>query len=329
MKIRNISLCFSLLLLFIGSSTLTAHGADNERQKSQTSKTVRLVTVGNSFSGNATFYLSKIATAGGHQLVHKSVSVGGAPLQLHAEKALRHEEDPTDKFGLYGNGRSLKQELQAEPWNFVTIQQASIKSHDLTTYRPFAGQLRDIIKRYAPQAELLIHQTWEYRVDDPRFKTASSKPGEPSTQNAMYAGLTSSYETIAAELNARLIPVGDAFHAADNDPTWGYRPDAKFDFKSALFSTLPDQTHSLHVGWKKAKEQDGKFTLSMDGHHANTAGQYLGACVFYEVLFGESAVGNSFSPPGVEAEYVRFLQETAHDAVLKRQKLAKSNGQAK
>lgn len=29
----------------------------------------------------------------------------------------------------------------------------------------------------------------------------------------------------------------------------------------------------------------------MDGHHANLAGEYLGACVWYEELFGDSVVG--------------------------------------
>ena len=29
----------------------------------------------------------------------------------------------------------------------------------------------------------------------------------------------------------------------------------------------------------------------MDGHHANTAGEYLGACVFFEVLFGKASSG--------------------------------------
>jgi hypothetical protein len=53
----------------------------------------------------------------------------------------------------------------------------------------------------------------------------------------------------------------------------------------------------------------------MDGHHANAAGEYLGACVFYETLFHENVVGNAFVPPGIDAEYAGFLQKTAHVAV--------------
>ena len=47
-----------------------------------------------------------------------------------------------------------------------------------------------------------------------------------------------------------------------------------------------DQTHSLHVGSRWVKRPDG--------HHANRAGEYLGGCVFYELLTETSVVGNPF-----------------------------------
>ncbi len=54
---------------------------------------------------------------------------------------------------------------------------------------------------------------------------------------------------------------------------------------------------------------------AMDGHHASPAGEYLGGLVFYEFLYGTSAVGNRFRPEGMDAEHARFLQEMAHKAV--------------
>ena len=50
------------------------------------------------------------------------------------------------------------------------------------------------------------------------------------------------------------------------------------------------------------------------------AGEYLGACVWYEVFFGESPVGLAFIPKGLDAEFACFLQETAHEAVQARLK---------
>lgn len=284
-------------------------------------RTVRLLTIGNSFSRNATNHLDDLAHAGGHTLIHMPLVIGGASFQVHADKARKHEASPKDKAGLYTNGLGLKESLTADKWDYVTIQQASIKSHDFTTYQPHAGWLSAYITRHAPQARLLIHQTWAYRKDDPRFTGPPTKPGEPATQEEMYRGLTASYNKIAAELGGKIIPVGDAFFAADTNAKWGYQTDTTFDPKTARQPALPNQTHSLHVGWRWARSKDGKkTTLGMDGHHANLAGEYLGACVWYEILFNESAEGNTHVPAGLDAEYARFLQETAHKAVQARVK---------
>jgi hypothetical protein len=278
-------------------------------------KVVRLLTIGNSFSANATRYLGDLAKAGGHTLVHQPLVIGGASFQVHAEKAQKHEASPEEKAGLYANGKGLKENLAADKWDYVTIQQASIKSHDYTTYQPHADWLRDYIAKHAPQARLLIHETWAYRKDDPRFTRPSDKAGEPQTQEEMYEGLRAAYRKLAMELGARIIPTGDAFYLADTDPNWGYRADASFEPQAAKLPALPDQTHSLHVGWYWKKQPNGNATLGMDGHHANTAGEYLGACVWYEVLFGETVVGNAFMSNGIDSDYARFLQQTAHKAV--------------
>lgn len=284
-------------------------------EPSHPAKTVRLLTVGNSFSHNATHYLGELAKAAGGTLELREDNVGGASMELHWSKAEAHEKDPADKNGLYSGGKGLSDDLKSGHWDIVTIQQYSMLSHDVSTYRPYAQELRDYIHRYAPDATILLHETWEYRVDDPRFAGASTKPGEPKSQEEMYQGLANAYATIAKELALRRLPVGDAFHLANHDPQWGYRaPSPTFNPKQAKPGELPDQTHSLNVGWQW-KEQNGTKQLVMDGHHANTAGEYLGACVWFEVLFGQSVVDNSFVPAGLDAEYAKFLQATAHRAV--------------
>ena len=145
----------------------------------------------------------------------------------------------------------------------------------------------------------------------------------------MYEGLARAYQTIANELGVRIIPVGDALYLADTNAKWGYRPDAKFDFKNAAPPSLPVQTHSLHTGWRWTATKDGKKSLTMDGHHASVLGQYLGACVFYEVLFAESVVGNTFVPKEIDKDDARFLQETAHQAVGKNGDKADAETKAK
>jgi hypothetical protein len=282
-----------------------------------TGKTVHLLTVGNSFSHNATHYLGDLAKAAGDTLVLHEDNVGGSSMELHWTKAQAHETDPTDKKGLYTGGKGLSDDLKSGHWDYVTIQQYSMFSHDLATYRPFAQELFDYIHRYAPDATILLHETWEYRMDDVRFTGKSSKPGEPKTQDEMYAELSNAYATIAKELGVRRMPVGDAFHIANRDPQWGFRPSTKpFDYKNAKQGELPEQTHSLNVGWKwGTKPGDPTVRLGMDGHHASMAGEYLGGCVWFEVLFGQSVEDNQFVPKGLDPDYAKFLRATAHRAV--------------
>lgn len=301
------------LSLFLGFVVVSL--AASQDKPAAKGKTIRLLTVGNSFSQNATKHLDQIVEAGGNTLIHHRCVIGGSGPDQHLAKAALHETDPKDKNGRYGtSGKSLKEELQAEKWDIITIQQASIRSHDPATYRPGAKQLYDYIKKYAPDSEIVIHQTWAYRVDDPRFSKQTYAEGEPRTQKEMYDSLSNAYRTIAKELGIRRIPVGDAFYAADTDPKWGYKPDASFDVKSAKPPTRPNQTNSLHVGyyWNKTSNPP---SLKMDGHHANPAGEYLGGLVFYEFLFGQSPVGNKYRPEGMDEDDARFLQETAHKAV--------------
>lgn len=322
-----LSSAFLAAALALPSFAQEAKPATPETPAKASGKTVRLLNIGNSFSGNATRYLKDLVKAGGHILIHRQASIGGSSMQVHWDKAMLAEKNSADPAGLYGTKLNLSQELQKEPWDYVTIQQASIKSHDLATYQPYAGQLAKYVKKHAPKAQLLVHETWAYRVDDPRFAVKEPKAGEPRTQDEMYDMLSKAYRTISAELKAPIIPTGDAFKIVASDAKWAFVPDKAFDSKAAKNPELPVQKNSLHTGWNWKKQKDGKITLGMDGHHANAAGQYLGGCVFYEILFKESVVGNSFIPKEIDPEFARYLQTVAHQAVeanLAREKGARS-----
>lgn len=305
----------SLLVLALSGNAQPLRGAEPQAAEQTATQPLRVLSIGNSFSRNATRFLDDLAKAGGQPLIHQPIVVGGASLELHANKADAHAQNPEDPAGRYANGKSLVQMLQEQPWDVVTIQQVSIRSHDASTYQPYADRLVARIGEHAPQAKLMMHQTWAYRVDDPRFAQPAPKPGEPATQEAMYRGLSAAYRKIAADLGAGIIPVGDAFYLADTDAERGFRPDAEFNFTDAKPPALPHQTHSLHVGWRW-RDLRGMPRLGYDGHHANAAGEYLGACVWYEVLFGQSVIDNPFVPEGLDPEYAKFLRQIAHQAVV-------------
>jgi hypothetical protein len=307
-------LCLALICQLAIFALGSEAGAQDTQAQPAAGKTVRLLTIGNSFSRNATRYLDKLAAAGGQTLIHRPIIVGGASMELHATKALKHQENADDPAGKYADGSSLQQRLMEQPWDVVTIQQASRLSPHVETFRPFAAQLQKLVQTHAPQSRLMIHETWAYRVDDPWFVHPSKNSGNPATQAEMYHQLQNAYRTIAGELEVGIIPVGDAFHLATQNQKWNYRPDTTFRFDEARFPELPDQTHALNVGWRWVTSK-GKKTLSIDGHHANAAGEYLGGCVFYEVLFHDDVRQNTFVPENIDPQFAAFLRETAHQAV--------------
>src|SRR6476619_3562117 len=110
---------FAALLLALALPPLFLAAQEKPQGKA---KTVRLLTVGNSFSQNATKYLDKIVEADGNAIVHHRCVIGGSGPDQHLAKVAPHEKDPKDKAGLYGTGKSLKQELVAEKWDIITIQ---------------------------------------------------------------------------------------------------------------------------------------------------------------------------------------------------------------
>ncbi len=273
---------------------------------------LRVLVIGNSFSNNALHYLKDIAGAADCTLDVTHLMVGGSPLKLHWDKAEKALKDPQDVEGKYGSTGSLPENLAKGPWDIVTIQQYSLQSHDPATYRPFADQLVALIRERAPQARLCIHQTWAYRVDDPRFGSGA-KNDLPSAEE-MYRRVRAAYVGVAKDLHLDIIPVGEAFHLATSDAAWGFKIDTAWNSKTAESPSLPDQRHSLNVGWKWSAK-DGKSTLAYDGHHANSTGEYLAGCVWFETFFHRSVEGNKFHPKDVTAEDAAFLQQTAHKAV--------------
>lgn len=251
--------CFEYRYLkFLTAVAITLLSLQSNSQLQAEPKTVRLLTIGNSFAENSLTYLPQIVEAAGHKLIVGRANLGGCTLERHWNHAAQFEADPNDKDGSpYGGGKhSLKDMLTKDDWDFVTIQQVSYKSHDLQTYQPFADNLHDYIRKHAPNATIFVHQIWAYRTDDPRFKPANEGK-EPHTHAVMYQQVRQAYYALAGKLNLKVLPSGDAMYRADTDEDWGYRIDKEFDFENAAYPQLPDQTHSLHAGWHWRKQKDG------------------------------------------------------------------------
>lgn len=275
-----------------------------------TARTLRLFVVGNSFSNNATRFLPELAKEGGHELILGRAQTGGCSFARHwnaVEAWLANPDDPKAK--IYG-GKSLHEHMGQRTWDVITFQQYSLHSSDVTTYRPYAPKLYAHLRKLQPQAEILLHQTWAYRADAAKF--GQTAPGRSAAnQREMWETSRAAYWEIARELKTRIIPTGDAFWRVDSDPTWGFKPDATFDEKAAVHPVLPPQTNSLHVGYRWSAQKK----LGKDANHANAAGEYLGALVWYAVLFDESPEKLRFAPPGVAPEFAAHLRKVAAEIV--------------
>ena len=62
--------------------------------------------------------------------------------------------------------------------------------------------------------------------------------------------------------------------------------------------------------------KDATATLTLDAHHANVAGTYLGSCVWYEFLFNDDVTAlTKYTPKGLTAEQAASLRKIAHETV--------------
>lgn len=275
---------------------------------------VNLLAVGNSFSWSAGDYLPRVVqSVPGCTLVFEHASIGGCPLKKHWELAEKSEADPefkpySDKSGKY----SLKEKLQSRKWDFITMQQASGDSWQAGTFDPYAEKLYNYIKKYAPQAEVVIQQTWAYRGDEPRLKKWGID------QQEMFTKLTENYVNMAKKLNCRVLPVGNAVQLAretQKDKYVPYDPEAvkKLEHPAAF----PDKKGSFVGGlnWWQDKKDGGKWKQGLDAYHLNNRGKYLQACVWFAILYGKPTAEIKFVPKEVAPEDAAFLRETAQKAV--------------
>jgi hypothetical protein len=224
------------------------------------------------------------------------------------------EKDPNDLKGKPYNGKSLKMLLSEGTWDIVTIQQASILTGDVSTYEPYARRLYEYVKKLQPKAQIVFHQTWAYRIDSKDFSRIAAGDSAKNARQ-MWEKSRAAYHTIASELGIPIIPNGDAFWQVNSSRKWAYHNDDRFDFSHPQPPALPNQSHSLHVGYYWSKDK-----LGFDSHHANAAGCYLGGLVWYSFLFNESPVKLRFKPDEVDPAFAKQLRKVAWSTVKKARK---------
>ena len=254
-------------------------------------KELKVLMIGNSFSNSVKQYLPKVTeSAKKHTLILGSASIGGCSLQKHCAHIDKEQKDP--KFNAYRftmtgekeRKSSITESLKYKKWDIVTIQQVSHQSYKKEMTREYAAKLIAYIRKLAPQAEIVIHQTWAYRLDNPKFHSAKA----PLTQEQMYNGLVENYNELAKTHKLRIIPVGTAVQLYRKNLPVKEVKYTQEDIKALKRPAVLDLTGGDLVGWMRWLKPGDKEPYN-DRAHLSKEGAFMQACVWYMFLFDEPA----------------------------------------
>jgi len=279
-------------------------GCGTERSVDDSSpKRLKVLTIGNSFSICLLSQMPACVKSTGRELDLCSLYIGGCSLERHWQNVVASTNAGFRPYGVSWNycgksndpaapvakavveGRAnIPEMLSADRWDVVTLQQASHYSWRPDTYEPYGGNLVDLIRRLAPQAEIVVQETWSYTPYDGRLKKWGITPDE------MYVNLKLAYAGFASTYGLRVIPTGTAVQ----------------DFRKAMPSA--DGITGDPCGSPTGKD---KF-------HLNREGNYLQACTWYAALYRRSAADITYRPDFLSAERAEQMRKSADAACAAR-----------
>ena len=197
-------------------------------------KPLKVLMIGNSFSISCLGYLPEVAEASGRRLDLASLYIGGCSLERHSrniETAVTNVNFRPYRFDRVIEGRRVVEKgkanipdaLALDKWDVVTIQQASHFSWDEASYHPWGDTLVAKIRELAPQAKILVQETWSYPPWDKRLKKFGFDQVE------MYTRLHNAYHTFAGKYGFGVIPVGTAAERCPDRNSLFTKPDFHFN----------------------------------------------------------------------------------------------------
>ena len=270
----------------------------NEIQKSP--EKLKVLMIGNSFSLQMVPSMPPITKDLGLKLDICSMFVGGCSLERHWQNVCaptstpysvtRATTDGGERKAYKGNIPSV---LASEKWDVVTIQQASHFSWKSETYHPWGDNLVKYIREKAPQAKIVVHETWSYTPWDGRLAEWKID------QTEMYEKLHSAYADFAKEYGFDIIPTGTAVQLVRKELPVRYT-------ENSLGGDI--------VGSCKFVEKDGKWIPEGDVFHMGHDGDYLQALVWTAKLFGADVTKCSYKPDKMTDSRATFLRQMAMKA---------------
>lgn len=171
---------------------------------------MRILTIGNSFSDDATRYLHQIAASQGVHFEVVNIAIGGCPLEWHYNNMIENNRS----YLLIYNGvftgfyTTLEEALTSREWDVITLQQVSHYSVKKETYYPYVTELVKYIRSLQPNAKLLLQETWAYEDGSHRLTVELGY----KTHKDMLADLKAAYASVAEDEGFDgIIPSGSLF----------------------------------------------------------------------------------------------------------------------
>ena len=221
---KIIALVAAFAAVFLGLS------ADNAEPE----KPLKVLMIGNSFSICNLWQMPQVAESMGKKLDIVSLYIGGCSLERHWNNVVAASTNATFKpyrFDRITYGKHVVEKgavnipdaLAMDKWDVVTLQQASHFSWDPATYHPWGDNLVAKIRELAPQAKIVVQETWSYPPWDKRLRKFGFDQVE------MYARLHDAYAAFAGKYGFDVIPVGTAAEFAPDRNTLFTKPDFHFN----------------------------------------------------------------------------------------------------
>ena len=262
------------------------------KNASKTVRSLKLLSIGNSFSVDAQAWLYEIAKdAGIDNVVLGNLYIGGCSLKTHSDNATSnnpnytyYKEDNKSATDTTTNVTMLSGIID-EDWDYITLQQNSGNSGYASTYETYLTNLINYVNdnKTNPDAELIWHMTWAYNND---YSATSSY----QTQQAMYDGIINAVkEKIDTNNNISfVIPVGTAI-------------------QNARTSFLGD-------------------TFNRDGYHLEvTYGRYLAGLTWFSKITGLPVEDIDYIPNNsFTNECLKVLKESVINAIQKPYEITQS-----
>lgn len=169
---------------------------------------MNILTIGNSFSQDATKYLHQVAKSAGVYFQVVNIEIGGCPLEKHFRNIKADAKDYAFEFNGVNTGfqLSIKEALLNRSWDVITIQQVSTQSPRYETYQPYLNFCVDYIKEHCPKAKIYLQQVWSYENGGPQLTGWTNY----KDTDEMFADTKASYDKAVIDSGVNgLIPSGE------------------------------------------------------------------------------------------------------------------------